>query len=147
MIKFSRKFFFCNNSDNILKKNELFARSCNSQCRVLPCSKTYLNEEIIPSRMEPIIKNWGEKSIEFIFDNVDYLKIIWLPKLTIISLFIKTFNIWSLWRGIYFKLFIDLIFEYVRQVYSFIFRTININNNWKSYFNYKISKVSIISKT
>ena len=97
--------------------------------------------------MEPIIKIWGEKSIEFIFDNVDYLKIIWLPQLTIISLFIKTFNIWSLWRGIYSKFFIDLIFENVRQVYSFIFRKININNNWKSYFNYKISKVSIISKT
>ena len=128
---FKKDFFFCNNTENISKKIELFARSCNSQCRVLPCSKTYLNEEIIPSRMEPIIKNWGEKSIEFIFDNVDYLKIIWLPQLTIISLFIKTFNIWSLWHGIYFKLFIDLIFEYVRQVYSFIFRTININNNWK----------------
>ena len=140
---FKKNYVFCNNSENIWKKNKLFARYCNSLCGV-PCSKTYFNEEVIPSSMQTTEKKTHEKFIEFIIDNVEYLKIIWLPKLTIISLFIKIFNIWSLWHGIHFKLLIDLILEYVKQVYSYVFRKIVINIDWKNYINYQITKVRII---
>ena len=137
---FEKNFVFCNNSHYISKKNELFISSCNSLCPV-PCTKTYFNEQISQWN----IWNNDGKTIEFIIDNVDYLKIIWLPSLTIISLFIKIFNIWSLWHGIHFKLLVDHILKHFKQVYSYIFRKIGLNINWKKYINYEIIKVKFLN--
>ena len=137
---FKKNFVFCHQSDYISKKNELFVSTCYSLCGN-PCSKIDFIEEIIPSNMLAKANQDPRRHIQFIIDNVDYLKITWLPKLTIISLFIKIFNIWSLWHGIHFKLIIDFIFKYVNKVYSYIFRKIVINIDWKNYINFEMTKV------
>ena len=140
--KMSReKFIFCNESEFVSKTNDFFALKCQTEC-VEPCSIIYYEENLIPITIEHL---WHEKYIQFIFDNVDYLKIIWLPQLTMISLFIKIVNIWSLWNGINFTKLIDHIFEYIKQLHLFIFRNINIRINWKNYFNTEITKVRIFS--
>ena len=137
----SDKFIFCNESEYIFKANNNFASICQSECGE-PCSIINFDQDLIPVVMKGL--TFEQKHIQFIFDNVDYLKIIWLPQLTIISLFIKIVNIWSLWNGINFKQLIDIIIEYVKQFYLLIFRNININNNWRKYFNYQITKVRIL---
>ena len=141
---FENNLVFCNDSNDVSKANKFFALSCQSYCGE-PCSTTSYNQEIIPTSKNAAFKNeWPEKTIDFIFDNVDYLKIMWLPELTIISLFIKIVNIWSLWHGTHFKLLINLILEYIKKVYSFIFRKIIILIDLKMYFNYEITKVTFL---
>ena len=136
-----KNLVFCNESDDFSEENEFFALHCHSFCGY-PCSMTYFDEEVIPNSLTSIIQPFIKiRPIEFIIDNVDYLKIIWLPKLTILSLFIKIFNIWSLWHGIHFKLMIDLILKYVYQVKSYLSRKIVININWNNNINYEIIKV------
>ena len=147
---FKKNFSFCNNSEYISEKNKLFIKTCNSICST-PCSKTYFNEEVNPSsmyagfQMETVDtrKDSLGRAINFIYNNVDYLKIIWLPKFTIIILFIKIVNIWSLWHGIHFKLLIDIILEYIKRVNSYFLRKIVVNIDWKNYINFEITKVSI----
>ena len=134
------KFIFCNESEFISKTNNFFVLTCQSECGE-PCSIINYDEDLVPLTKTVLNIRREQKYIQFIVENVDYLKIIWLPQLTIISLFIKIFNICSLWNGINFKQIIDLIFKYIKQVYSFIYRKININYNWTIYFNYEIIKV------
>ena len=144
---FKKKYVFCNNSEYISQQSKLFAQSCQTECGE-PCLTTYYNEDLVLKSM-----NFGDKKsrigkgVEFIFDNVDYLKIIWLPQLTIISLFIKIVNIWSLWHGTHFKQLTDLILEHIRHVFSYIFRKIFIRVHLKKYFNYEIAKVRSFSNT
>ena len=138
-----KNIIFCNDTEYDLKLNEYFALSCQYKCGE-PCSIIYFDEDLIPTNMysvERMVET--EKYIELIIDNVNYLKIKWLPQLTLISLMIKIFNIWNLWHGIHFKLLIDLILNYFTQVYSYIFRNIVINIHWNNYINYEIIKVRI----
>ena len=139
----NKNFIFCNESEYISKKSKLFAQTCQIKCGE-PCSKTYYTQNLFPITLKFLNKLssvYRSKVLTFIFDNVDYLRIIWLPQLTIISLFIKIVNIWSLWHGIHFELLIDLILDYVKQFNSWILQRININLNSINNINYEIAKV------
>ena len=144
----SKNFIFCNESEKVSEASNYFALTCQSKCGQ-PCSIIYYDQDLIPAKMLEEFDFTEPKYIEFIFDSIDYLKIIWLPQFTMVSLFIKIVNIWSLWNGINLKKLIDLIIENLTLIYSFIFNKIvnkiNINTNWKNYFNYEITKVRFFS--
>ena len=141
---FRRKFIFCNESEFVSKANNFFASTCQYKCAE-PCLTINFDQDFITTTHNSVYGNFikftFERSYEFIYNNVDYLNIIWLPQLTIISLFIKIFNILNLWNGINFKQLIDIILQYAKHIYAYIFHKIASNINWKNYIDYEITKV------